>query len=202
VPVGDALISAVPGEVDPPEASRTSLSPALVPSVYGRLVTPARPSDDDRREAIRVALSGLAVGHDLADIASQIGPLHPEHDTFPAELFLELAADAIEISGASRQDPIEMEDLAKRFVPDRRSRSKTHRFKLDFALRASAMIRAGIDPDLLEDAAWWKADDVWVWALEALHVYIQAAADRTGVTTAEICSQLAARHEVHLTSAG
>lgn len=162
----------------------------------------ARPSDDDRRAAIRVALAGLADGRDLGDIASQIWPLHPKHDTFPAEVFLEVAADAIEISGASRQHPIEMEDLAKRFLPDRRSQSKTHRFKLDFALRASAMIRAGIQPDLLEDAAWWEGDDLWVWALEALHVYVQAAADRTGLTSVEICSQLAARHEVQLNSSG
>lgn len=162
----------------------------------------ARPSDDDRREAIRVALSGLAAGHDLGDIASRIGPLHPKHNTFPAEVLLEVAADAIEISGASRQHPIEMEDLTKRFLPDRRSRSKTHRFKLDFALRASAMVRAGIQPDLLEDTAWWKADDVWVWALEALHIYVNAAADRTGLTTAEICSQLAARAGVTLDARG
>lgn len=147
-------------------------------------------------------MSGLADGHELGDIASQIGPLHPRHNTFPAEVFLEVAADAIEISGASRQHPIEMEDIAKRFLPDRRSRSKTHRFKLDFALRAGAMTRAGIQPDLLEDAAWWRADDVWVWALEALQIYVNAAADRTGLTTAEICSQLAARSGVTLDARG
>ena len=55
-------------------------------------------------------------------------------------------------------------------------------------MRASAMIRAGVQPDLLEDAAWWRADDLWVWTLEALHVYVQAAADRTGLAPAEICS--------------
>ena len=64
------------------------------------------------------------------------------------------------------------------------------------------MIRAGFQPDLLEDAAWWRADDLWVWALEALYVYVQVAADRTGLTRAEICSQLAARSEVTLDSSG
>ena len=117
-------------------------------------------------------------------------------------MFLELAADAIEIAGASRDHPLEMEDLAKRFLPDRRDRSKTHRFKLDFAMRASAMIRGGLQPDLLEDAAWWRADDLWVWALEALHVYVQVAADRTGLTAADICSQLATRHAMKLDSSG
>jgi hypothetical protein len=162
----------------------------------------ARPSIEDRRVAIQVALSGLADGHDLGDIASRIGPLHPKHNTFPAEVFLELAADAIEIAGACRDHPIEMEDLAKRFLPDRRSRSKTHRFKLDYALRAAAMIPAGIQPDLLEDAAFWRADDLWVWALEALQVYVRAAADRTGLSTVEICGQLATRSGVALDLSG
>ncbi len=115
---------------------------------------------------------------------------------------MEVAADAIELAGASRAHPIEMEELAKRFLPDRRSQSKTDRFKIDFALRAAAMIRAGIQPDLLEDAAWWRADDLWMWALEALYIYVQAAADRTGLTTLEICGQLAARHEVKIDSSG
>jgi hypothetical protein len=158
------------------------------------------PSDDDRREAIRVVLSGLAGGDDLGDIASRVRPLHPQHDTFPAEVFLELAADAIELSGASRSHPLEMEEVATRFLPDRRSESRTHRLKLDYALTSAAMIRAGIQPDLLEDAAWWRADDLWVWALEALHVYIQAAAERTGVPITEICSQLAARQDLVLPS--
>lgn len=164
---------------------------------------PARPpSDEDRVEATRIALSGLASGHDLGVIARQIEPLHPAHNTFPAEVFLELAADAIELAGASRDRPIDMEDLAQRFLPDRRSQSKTDRVKIDFALRAAAMIRAGVQPDLLEDAAWWRGDDLWKWALEALHVYAQAAADRTGRTTLEIGAHLAARHEVRLDTIG
>ena len=41
---------------------------------------------------------------------------------------------------------------------------------------------------------------LWMWALEALHVYVQAAVDRTGLVSAEICGQLPTRHEVELTS--
>jgi hypothetical protein len=159
------------------------------------------PSDEDRREATRIALSGLAIG-DIGTIAGRLEPLHLKQNTFPAEVFLELAADAIEVAGASRDHPLEMEELGERFLPDRRSRSKTDRVKLDYAMRASAMIRAGIQPNLLEDAASWRADYLWVWALEALHGYVRAAADRTGLTVAEICSQLATRHEVDLDSGG
>jgi hypothetical protein len=61
-----------------------------------------RPTDDDRRTVIKIALSGLAHGDDLGDIAARLAPFHPRHDTFPAEVLLDLAADAI---GPLRRDP-------------------------------------------------------------------------------------------------
>jgi hypothetical protein len=51
-----------------------------------------RPTSDDRRSAIDIALSGLARGEDLADLAERLEPLHPRNDTFPGELLLDLAA--------------------------------------------------------------------------------------------------------------
>jgi hypothetical protein len=60
------------------------------------------------------------------------------------------------------------------------------------------MIRAGVDPGLLDDVVWWHGDDLWVWALDALAVYVRAAADHTGMSTAEICEQLAQQRSVDL----
>ena len=40
----------------------------------------------------------------------------------------------------------------------------------------SAVIRAGVDPGLLDDVSWWRTDDLWFWALEALVTYVRAAA--------------------------
>jgi hypothetical protein len=45
---------------------------------------------------------------------------------------------------------------------------------------------------------WWQGDDLWVWALDALAVYVRAAADRTGLPTADICERLAQRRGVDL----
>lgn len=56
------------------------------------------PTAEDRATAIRVALSGIAGGLDLGDIAARLAPLHPKNNTFPGEVLLELAADAIEAS--------------------------------------------------------------------------------------------------------
>jgi hypothetical protein len=65
-----------------------------------------------------------------------------------------------------------------------------------YALRAAAMIRAGVDPGLLDEAIWWQSHDPWVWSLDALAVYVRVAADRTGVTVAEVCERLAQRRGV------
>ena len=64
------------------------------------------------------------------------------------------------------------------------------------------MIRAGVDPDLLGEVSWWSTDDFFVWALDALIIYVRAAADRTGEPVAVVCGRLAARHGVALTAAG
>jgi hypothetical protein len=63
------------------------------------------------------------------------------------------------------------------------------------------MIRAGVDPGLLDEAAWWRADDLGMWALDALVVYVRVAADRTGLPVAAVCSRLAQRHGVDLDTA-
>jgi hypothetical protein len=64
-------------------------------------------------------------------------------------------------------------------------------------LHAVAARRGGLQPDLLDDVAWWRNDDFWVWASYALIIYVRAAADRTGRSTADICTQLAGDPTTH-----
>jgi hypothetical protein len=66
------------------------------------------------------------------------------------------------------------------------------------ALRAAAMIRAGVDPGLLDEIIWWQSDDLWVWALDGLAVYVRVAADRAGLSVGEVCDRLAQRRGVDL----
>jgi hypothetical protein len=77
-----------------------------------------RPTAEDRREAIRIALHGIAAGVDLPDLARQLEPLHPKNDTFPGEVFLELAADALETGGISREQPVDYEGIRERHLPE------------------------------------------------------------------------------------
>ena len=60
-----------------------------------------RPTAEDRVQTIRIALSGIREGTDLGDLRSELYALHPKNDTFPGEVFLELAADAIDSGRAA-----------------------------------------------------------------------------------------------------
>ena len=60
------------------------------------------------------------------------------------------------------------------------------------------MIRGGVDPALIDNAAWWREDDLWFWALEAFVIYARAAGDRADVPVAEVCQRLAERHGLDL----
>jgi hypothetical protein len=77
-----------------------------------------RPGDEDRRHAIEVALSGLAAGRDLGGLMLELQELHPRNNTFPGEVLLELAADAIEEAGATRAEPIDYQDIRERYLPE------------------------------------------------------------------------------------
>jgi hypothetical protein len=126
--------------------------------------------------------------------------LHPKHNTFPGEVLLELAADAIDESGASRDAPIEFEGIRERYLPECTAHTKAQHQHSKYALRAAAMIRAGVDPGLLDEVIWWQSDDLWIWALDALVVYVRVAAERSGASAADICAHLADRHGVELTA--
>jgi hypothetical protein len=159
-----------------------------------------RPPDDDRLRAIDLALSGLVRDDDLRDVAARLELLHPANDTFPAEVLLELAADAIDISGASLRSPLEFEAIRGRYLPDGIAHTKAQHDKSKFALRAAAMLRGGVDPGLVDEMQWWRSDDLWYWSLEALAAYVRAAADRTGESVESVCQRLAGEHGVTLAS--
>jgi len=162
--------------------------------------TRRRPTDDDGRRAIDIALSGLARRDDVSDVAARLAPLHPQHDTFPGEVLLGLAADAIGVSGVARRWPIKFEGIRDRYLPDGIAHTKAQHHKSKFALRAAAMLHGGVDPGLVDEVQWWQTDDLWYWSLEALAAYVRAAADRTDQPVEFICRQIANEHGVTLAS--
>ena len=55
-----------------------------------------RPTAEDAMTARRLLLDGLARDADISELLSGLAPLHPRNDTFPGEVFLRLAADALD----------------------------------------------------------------------------------------------------------
>jgi len=68
-----------------------------------------RPAPDDAVTARQTLLDGLARDPDIFELLSELAPLHPPGDTFPGEVFLYVAADALDWCGASRADTKEKE---------------------------------------------------------------------------------------------
>jgi hypothetical protein len=147
-------------------------------------------SDGDRREVRALVLSVLAAGGSDVDAISGLAPVHVRGFLFPGDVVIELAADVLALSTASREAPLEAATLYERFLPERRFSGKTERSKSSYALRAVAMIHAGVEPDLAGDAGWYQLDDFWIYATYALITYVRAAADRTGRSVR--CGALAA----------
>jgi hypothetical protein len=151
-----------------------------------------RPVPQDAVTARRILIGGLARDADIFGIVSELAPLHPRNDTFPGEVFLRLGADALDRCGASRADPVALEGIADRFLPECTFRGRDKR-KLRFAVLAVAALHGGAEPDLLEEVVWWQTDDFWQYALFAAIAYIRAAADRAGVPVRQVCQELPQR---------
>jgi hypothetical protein len=141
-----------------------------------------RPTPEDAATARRLLLDGLARGAGIGELRSELAPLHPRHNTFPGEVLLRLAADALAWCGASRADPLDLEGIR-------------HHHKLQYAVLVAAALRGGTGPDLLDEVAWWQADDFWQYALFATVAYLRAAASRAGVPVRQACADLAQRQD-------
>ena len=96
--------------------------------------------------------------------------------------------------------PIEFETLRDQYLPESDAHTRAQHYKSLYALRAAAMIRAGIDPGLLDEVSQWRNDDLWTWSLDALLVYLRVAADRANLTLPALCERVATRHGITLTS--
>ena len=137
-------------------------------------------------------MTGWPGDSEVSELAGELAPLHPRNNTFPGEVFLNVAADVLDWCGASRADPLALEGIQERFLPEFAFRGRQNK-KLQFAILAAAALRGGAEPDLLDEVAWWQTDDFWQYALYAAVAYIRAAAGRVGVPVRQVCQELARR---------
>jgi hypothetical protein len=148
-----------------------------------------RPTDEDAATTRRALLDGRARDADIFEMLSGLASLHPRNDTFPGEVFLHLAGDALEWCGASRAEPLPLEGLRERSLPECAFRGRQNA-KLQYAVLAAAAVHGGTEPDLLEEVAYWQTDDFWQYAMYATVAYIRAAASRAGVPVRQACQDL------------
>ncbi len=177
--------------LQPCQSQKTKRPDRLVP--YG-LIMPARnlPTPQGAAAARQVLLDGLARDSDISELASELAPLHPRNNTFPGEVFLDVAADVLDWCGISRFEPLALAGMRERFLPELAFRGRQNK-KLQYSILAAAALRGGAEPDLLDEVAWWQTDDFWRYALYAAVAYIRAAAGRVGVPVRQVCQELARR---------
>ena len=96
--------------------------------------------------ARRVLLDGLAREADIFELVSELAALHPRDNTFPGEVFIRVAADALDWCGASRADPLPLEGLRERFLPRRLPRPGKHEAPVRGAGRGSPSWRDRTGP--------------------------------------------------------
>jgi hypothetical protein len=148
-----------------------------------------RPTAEDAVTARRVLLDTLSRDGDVFELAGELAALHPGNNTFPGEVFLGVAADALDNCGASRADPLRLERLREQFLPECAFRGRDSK-KFQYAVLAAAAVHGGTEPDMLDEISWWQTDDFWRYALFAAVACIRAAASRAGVPVPQACQDL------------
>jgi hypothetical protein len=148
-----------------------------------------RPVPEDGVTARQILLAGLARDADISGLVSELAPLHRRDNTFPGEVFLRLAADALNWCRPSRADPLPLEGLRERFLPECTFRGRQNT-RLRYAVLAAAALHGGTKPDPLDEVAWWQAGDLWQYALFAAVACIRAAASRADVPVRRACQDL------------
>ena len=75
-------------------------------------------------------LSGLGEGEDVPGLARSVAELHPRNDTFPGEVFLAVARQAMDLAAVTADAPIAYEDFRERYLPECEFRGReTRKFR-------------------------------------------------------------------------
>jgi hypothetical protein len=156
------------------------------------VATKRRPSPDDARTAVGFLLGAVETGGDVYDALDQVRPLHPKDNTFPGEVFMHVAAEALRLGGVGAERPLSSEGLVERYLPECRFRGRDAS-KFRYALLAAAATHGGVQVDLLDEVANWGTDDFWSYAGLAAVAWARAVADQSGLRLAELCRQLHAQ---------
>lgn len=130
-----------------------------------------------------------ATGTDIFDALDLIGPLHPKNNTFPGEVFMRLAAQALAEGGVSPASPISQEGLIDRYLAEATFPGRQNQ-KIRYAVLVAAATHAAVNVDVLDEVAYWDSDDFWTYTALAAAAWIRAVADDRGLPLAELVQRL------------
>jgi hypothetical protein len=146
-------------------------------------------SDPNRTESVLRLLRGLARGDDAIALVEAVADLHPRNNTFPGEVFLQLAGFALDLAGVTADEPIAYDGLIEQYLPECRFRGRQNG-KIQFAVLAAAARRGGVEADLLGEVIWWQTDDFWTYALFGAVALIRGCANRQDLSVEEFTDLL------------
>lgn len=109
------------------------------------MTTRWKPTAEDHSEALRRVLSGLVRGDDMHELSKDVADLHPRDNTFPGEVFMRLALDALEAAGVDQDNPLRYEGLRDDYLPECQFRGRENG-KIRFAVLALGSTRAASSP--------------------------------------------------------
>jgi hypothetical protein len=141
------------------------------------------------RDPVTLLLDGLEAGVDLESVHQAVRELFLADRSVSPRGLWELAAAAFLACGATSADPLIFDELEQRYLPEWPVRGNTLRQKRRHALQAAILLSAGVEP---EDMSWWRSDDLWFHAFDAVVVFVRAASERRQVPIAAICTALRA----------
>ncbi len=150
----------------------------------------AKPTEEDRIAATRRLLAGLVGGVDANQLVVEIADLHVRQDTFPGEVFMELAADALRAAGVQRASGVAYRDLLSKHLGEVTFRGKEHR-RIQFAILTAFAVHGGLEPNLLDEVTYW-IEEYWQYALLAAVAIIRQCAEHSGTPLPKFVSDLAA----------
>jgi hypothetical protein len=132
-------------------------------------------------------LDALVADDDLGLVQRAVGEIFATDTAMSPRGLLELAASAFLACGTSSADRLVFDELEQRYLPEWPARGNTARQKRRYALQAAILLSAGVEP---EDTSWWRLDDLWSHAFDAVIVFVRAASERRQVPIAVICTTL------------
>jgi hypothetical protein len=152
----------------------------------------------ERLEVARLVLVGVAGDDQLEDVLGRLRSFGDYAFPFPGDVLVELAADALELVGATRALPVSLSEAATTYLPEWTVSGNVAHQKSRTAIEAAVALHAGIAVDYGEVAGWWHVQDFAFYAFQAVVIMIRLAAATTGQPARSICAEIAARRHVQL----